>query len=73
MDGVTLNAAGYPIPEEDAALQRACRARKIGLFFCNASRRAGRPHIRLTHHGIGLGEFRSCREALDWLLAGCQP
>jgi hypothetical protein len=73
MDGVVFNAAGYAIPAEEIALQRACRARKIGLYFCKASRQAGKPHIRLTHRGIGLGEFRSCRDALEWLMAGCQP
>jgi hypothetical protein len=66
--GPILNEVGIDMEPGEAALRRACKAARVGVYFSSRDRRAGFPHIHLRCGPIGLGSFRDCRSALRWLV-----
>lgn len=59
---------GFEPEPGELALRRACKERAVSLYFNAGDRRRGEPHVHLRCGALGLGSFRDCRAALQWLI-----
>jgi hypothetical protein len=62
-----LNMGFEPEPGE-FALRRECKRLGVSLYLNAGDRRHGRPYVHLRCGALGLGAFRDCRAALQWLV-----
>jgi hypothetical protein len=59
---------GFELESGEPALRRECKRLGVSLYLNAGDRRHGRPHVHLRSGSIGLGSFRDCRTALQWLV-----